>query len=381
VKRIKRAGCALLAFAMALVLTAPLTVGRADADTAYFTAVNDTLYELSDATMPFWNNGYLYIPSTVFSASNLGVSYAYGASEKKAMLYRDQTALLFDLENGGVLTQNGVSYAFSAITRNGYVFFPADFVCVYFTLSYTILDTDYIPLVRVRNSSASLRDSAFISAADKYLASRYNKYIQSKQTASTGSGDTGSQTTTTDETNKNGVTVCLAFTVSDASSAEGILDRFSDYGMKAAFFFTADAAKNSDDLLRRVVSEGHTVGIAVDGTLSAQEAEKVIESANRLIRTDTGTATRMILLRGGSAARSELQAAGYCVFSADIDAETLGSTGGTRASAVMRKIAARRSYARVLMAGDDTTASALASMLPKLREDKYSVRAANEVNV
>lgn len=381
-KPIKRICCILLAAAVTFVLAAPLSTERAGAETetAYFTAVNDTLFELSDATMPFWSGGNLYVPSTVFSSSDIGVSYAYGAGEKKAMLYRDNTALLFDLANGGVLTQNGVSYAFSAITKNGYVFFPGAFVSAYFTMSFTIVETDYIPLVRIKNSDATFQDSAFVSKADIFLSSRYNKYIQSKQTSSPDSGQqTDDPGDTPEETSKNSVTVCMAFTAGGSVSA--ILDRLSGYGFKAAFFFTADEMEGSDDLLRRIAAEGHTVGITVDGTISAARAEREIERANALLRTYTGAATRIILLSGGTYPKSALISDGYCVFTANVDAQALGTAGISRAASVMKRIASKKSYARVLMTGDDVSASALTTLLPKLREDKYSVRALNEVNI
>ena len=379
-KPIKRICCILLAAAMTVVLAAPFSTERAEAETAYFTAVNDTLFELSDATMPFWSGGNLYVPSTVFSSSDVGVSYAYGAGEKKAMLYRDNTALLFDLANGGVLTQNGVSYAFSAITKNGYVFFPGAFVCAYFTLSFTIIETDYIPLVRIKNSDATFKDSVFVSKADVFLSSRYNKYIQSKQTTSSDSGQqTDDSDDTPEETSKNSVTVCMAFTAGDSVSV--ILDRLSGYGFKAAFFFTADEMEGSDDLLRRIAAEGHTVGITVDGTISAARAEREIERANALLRTYTGAATRIILLSDGTYPKSALVSDGYCVFTANVDAQALGTTGASRAASVIKRIAAKKSYARVLMTGDGVSASALTTLLPRLREDKYSVRAVNEVNI
>ena len=379
-KPIKRICCILLAAAMTLVLAAPLLTERAEAETAYFTAVNDTLFGLSDATMPFWSDGNLYVPSTVFSASSISVSYAYSAGDKKAMLYRDNTALLFDLANGGVLTQNGVSYAFSAITKNGYVFFPGAFVCAYFTLSFTIIETDYIPLVRIKNSDATFLDNDFVSKADVFLSSRYNKYIQSKQMESS---DPGQQPDDSDdtpkETGKNSVTVCMAFTAGDSVST--ILDRLSGYGFKAAFFFTASEMEGSDDLLRRIAAEGHTIGITVDGTLSGAQAEREIERANALLRTYTGAATRIILLSGGTYPKSALASDGYCVFTANVDAQSLGTTGASRAASVIKRIASKKSYARVLMTGDDVSASALKTLLPRLREDKYGISAVNEVNI
>ena len=60
----QRAAAVLLVVCMALGLS---TLSAAAGRSVYFLAVNDTVLSLSDETMPFWENGYLYIPSTIFA--------------------------------------------------------------------------------------------------------------------------------------------------------------------------------------------------------------------------------------------------------------------------------------------------------------------------
>ena len=66
----------LLALALSLSLGAPfLAVRPLAAGSVYFTAINDSLCPLNDSTMPFWSGGNLYLPSSVFSSYDLGLSY------------------------------------------------------------------------------------------------------------------------------------------------------------------------------------------------------------------------------------------------------------------------------------------------------------------
>ena len=73
----------LLAALACAALLIQLSVPAGAAGTVYFTAVNMNVLELSDATMPFWSDGYLYVPGSVFSgySKDLGVSYSYNAAK------------------------------------------------------------------------------------------------------------------------------------------------------------------------------------------------------------------------------------------------------------------------------------------------------------
>ena len=60
----------LLAALFCAALMLQLAVPAAAAGSVYFTAVNKNVLKLSDATMPFWSGGYLYVPSSIFTGAN-----------------------------------------------------------------------------------------------------------------------------------------------------------------------------------------------------------------------------------------------------------------------------------------------------------------------
>ena len=87
--------CAVLLCALLILSGVPSAQA---AGTVYFTAVNETVLKLTDATMPFWSNGRLYVSSDMFADKELGVTYYHNVLMKTATLYDEGGALQFDLE-------------------------------------------------------------------------------------------------------------------------------------------------------------------------------------------------------------------------------------------------------------------------------------------
>ena len=121
--RIKR----LLSLLLSVLMLCTLLPPRASAaPTLYFTAVNDRMCDLSDETMPFWQNGLLYVAgATVDGPDDLGIRYSYNQEKSVAILYKGQRVLYCDL-TAGTMENNrtGEQYAGSPIVRSGMVFFP-----------------------------------------------------------------------------------------------------------------------------------------------------------------------------------------------------------------------------------------------------------------
>ncbi|MBR4869952.1 MAG: hypothetical protein IKU12_04115, partial [Oscillospiraceae bacterium] len=70
-RKVKAFLCALL---MVLTLTMPQMGGSAAAASVIYTAMNDSLLELSDETMPFWYGSYLYLPAASVASTGMGVN-------------------------------------------------------------------------------------------------------------------------------------------------------------------------------------------------------------------------------------------------------------------------------------------------------------------
>ena len=82
--------CCLLLFQLAFPAKA--------AGSVYFVAAEESVLPVTDATMPFWANGYLYVPASVFT--NLGISVINNTAKKMTVLEKDRRAMLFDWAKG-----------------------------------------------------------------------------------------------------------------------------------------------------------------------------------------------------------------------------------------------------------------------------------------
>ena len=370
----------LLSAVLVLALGMPLWTARSmAAESIYFTAVNENVCPMNDETMPFWSGGNLYVPSTVLYAYDLGLSYVRDTSAQTAILYNTRKVLEFDLANGGANNKLGTYYSATAISRRGYIYFPVSFVCSYFSLNYSVVDTAWAPLVRLRSDSAVLSDSQFVDAATSLLASRYRTYEQSKKNAGTATPVAPAKPDTThsdpvkpaeeDPGSKAAVRVLLAVRAGSDETVAAMLNTLDRYGYKATFFFSPNMLAGRDDLLRRIVSSGHRIGLIQTG-----EGDE-LRGANEQLRRSTGTVTRMVL----SSRKEAVQAAGYTVYTPTLQGENLGSTASGRASRVMERIGKSKGTVKLLLGGDDTTASALNTICAELHSGQHTVRAVNEI--
>ena len=369
----------LLALALSLSLGAPLLAARPlAAGNVYFTAVNDSLCPLNDSTMPFWSGGNLYLPSSVFSSYDLGLSYVRDTSAQTAILYSSNKVLEFDLARGGANNKLGTYYSASAIARHGSVYFPLSFVSSFFSLNYSVLDTALAPMVRVRSDTAVLSDSQFIDAASTLMASRYNAYEQSKKPTPTPKPDNETTTDpiapdppqeTEEEPSKTTARILLGIRADTPQNTAAILNTLDRYGYKATFFFSPAELDGQDDLLRRIVASGHRLALALNDADMA-----VLQAGNEQLRRCTGTVTRMVLTDSADAVHS----AGYAVYTPSLSGQSLGTTASSRAQRITRRIENASGSVKLLMDGDNISASALNLLCSTWSSGGYTVRAVTE---
>lgn len=179
----KRRAAALLC-ALVLVCQMGLWPARA-AEEVCFIAVNSEVLPLSDATMPFWSGGYLYIPASIFTGTvrkELGINYIR-TSKNLPILSGSGKALLFDLEKGTVSDGEGTSYYPVAIERGDEVFVAVSLVTLFFNLNYSQQKVPRGRLVQIYNDKAGLTGKSFADAAIYPMEVRYSEYLRSKEPA------------------------------------------------------------------------------------------------------------------------------------------------------------------------------------------------------
>ena len=299
---------ALLVLCVLMVMQLCVPAARAD-EKVYFVAAAHEVQRLSDETMPFWHNGYLYIAASIFSGSvreNLGINYAYVESEKTAVLYAYGNLFLkFDLrKNYAVDSLDQIRHP-GGIMRNGQVYVPAAMVAKYFGLEYSVTEVEQGHLVWIRQKDFGLTERQFANAATYTIAQYYATYMKSKTPSAP---ETVPELPPASTISGKRLYLCM----SAGENTAGLLDTLDRYDAQAAFFCDTAFLTQQGGLLRRMTAEGHGIGLLVDAKHPDMSIVEQLHSGQRLLQQATCGGTRLVRLENGSEEdRKAVEAAGY----------------------------------------------------------------------
>lgn len=347
--------CLLLVFQMSAVPSEA-------AGTVYFTAVNKNVLSLSDATMPFWSGGYLYVPSTIFTGvgRDLGVSYYPNIARQTVLLYVDKTvysSLVFDLNKDYAIDNEGNLYFQKPIQRGGVIFLPISLIARCFGLLYSTVEVDRGYLVWVRNPDMDMEERYFADAARSRMDYEYSQYLRNQGTAA--------EETVPEQSEPSVVTgqrIYLSMEAAESAAVSSLLDTLDRYDAQAAFYCTAGFLEEAGDLLRRMSAAGQAIGLIADAADDRPVTEQ-LEAGNRLLSQAASVKTRLAWIRNATAeAVAEAEAAGFCCLTPDLDrsAYPLSSTGA--ADTLFQRVTSRSGAVTVWL-GDGANAAGLGSFL------------------
>ena len=307
----------------AVLLCGALLLGIAAASArstsnVYFMAVNEKIIEMTPENMPMTVGGTLYIPYTMLSIRdtgiNLGVSAQYSASRRTALVSGGRRAITFDLQANTAYDPQGNYVDARAVMRNSMLFLPIAWICESFgVISFTTSRTPYGTLVRVTNASVILSDAALIDAADGMLRDNLASYQQAIQ-AQQPSADPANPGSDSSVQPDSGPIVYLSFLWGDA--VEDVARQLEALGRQALFFFTPQQLLEQDDLVRRLVGAGHSVGLDLTGTTVSQCVQQAQEGSRLLASI---ACCPVYIVRASSldaVQRSQLNQEGWAVWSA-----------------------------------------------------------------
>ena len=347
--------CLLLVFQMSAVPSEA-------AGTVYFTAVNKNVLSLSDATMPFWSGGYLYVPSTIFTGMgrDLGVSYYPNIAKQTVLLYVDDTiysSLVFDLNKDYAIDNEGNMYFQKPIQRGGVIFLPISLIARCFGLLYSTVEVDRGYLVWVRNPDMDMEERYFADAARSRMDYEYSQYLRNQGAAA--------EETVPEQSEPSVVTgqrIYLSMEAAESAAVSSLLDTLDRYDAQAAFYCTAGFLEEAGDLLRRMSAAGQAIGLIADAADDRPVTEQ-LEAGNRLLSQAASVKTRLAWIRNATAeAVAEAEAAGFCCLTPDLDrsAYPLSSTGA--ADTLFQRVTSRSGAVTVWL-GDGANAAGLGSFL------------------
>lgn len=378
----RRLAAWLMTIVLCLGLFAPPTASAAD---LYFVSVNDSLLALTSDTMPFWSGGVLHVPYTVFDSNsnggiNLGISCTYNRNYNTVLLYNNEQILTFHLDTGLCLDElTGVTYPNRAVMRNGRPYLSLSTVCSFFDLEYTYNVLPNVSqgfLVRIKSDSAVLSDDKFIDAASDLIDRRlreYNQSLASSGSSSSGSGGTvtPTQPSTGEKPSSASVPTYLAFRCDSADGLASILDTLRAKSVYALFFVTPDLLEQEDNLIRRMLGSGHSVGILAQGG-TQEETARLLEEGARLL--EELAYTRTVLAYVPKAHQAGLEGSGWIFWKETLNL-TPSDTVGSRyfASSTLKRLSGRTRSTYLTMEGGSNAARVLSTLLDQLNEQHFVV--------
>ena len=371
-------GKRLLSLLLSVLMLCTLLPPRASAaPTLYFTAVNDRMCDLSDETMPFWQNGLLYVAgATVDGPDDLGIRYSYNQEKSVAILYKGQRVLYCDL-TAGTMENNrtGEQYAGSPIVRSGMVFFPITALAKIFDLKYSSTKIAYGYLLRIRDDNAVLSDEYFIDAATDPIQKRYAQYERAHAAAEQ-ENETPAQVET--PVRRDDLTVYLLLPAANGSMLTQLLSTLENYQSHATLLLTPELPESAGDGVRRAAATGNAVALRIDAATAA-EALAQIERGNDALWRAASLRTRLVYLESADKTlRAAVVGAGYCPITINTSDFT---RSGTHWADTALKWAGRSTSVRLYLGAESGVSSALGTALSRLRAENCTIAALNEVTV
>ena len=369
-------GKRLLSLLLSVLMLCTLLPPRASAaPTLYFTAVNDRMCDLSDETMPFWQNGLLYVAgATGDGPDDLGIRYSYNQEKSVAILYKGQRVLYCDL-TAGTMENNrtGEQYAGSPIVRSGMVFFPITALAKMFDLKYSSTKIAYGYLLRIRDDNAVLSDEYFIDAATDPIQKRYAQYERAHAAAEQ-ENETPAQVET--PVRRDDLTVYLLLPAANGSMLTQLLSTLENYQSHATLLLTPELLESVGDGVRRAAATGNAVALCISAE-TADEALAQIERGNDALWRAASLRTRLVYLESADRTlRTAVAEAGYCPITINTSDFT---RSGTHWADTALKWAGRSTSVRLYLGAESGVSSALGTALSRLRAESCTIAALNEV--
>ncbi len=366
----------LLSLLLSVLMLCTLLPPRASAaPTLYFTAVNDRMCDLNDETMPFWQNGLLYVAgATVDGPDDLGIRYSYNQEKSVAILYKGQRVLYCDL-TAGTMENNraGEQYAGSPIVRSGMVFFPITALAKMFDLKYSSTKIAYGYLLRIRDDNAVLSDEYFIDAATDPIQKRYAQYERAHAAAEQ-ENETPAQVET--PVRRDDLTVYLLLPAANGSMLTQLLSTLENYQSHATLLLTPELLESVGDGVRRAAATGNAVALCISAG-TADEALAQIERGNDALWRAASLRTRLVYLESADKTlRAAVIGAGYCPITINTSDFT---RSGTHWADTALKWAGRSTSVRLYLGAESSVSSALGTALSRLRAENCTIAALNEV--
>lgn len=391
-RKMKKRRWAALALSLLLLFQLAAPPKAQAVNYVYFVAAGENVLPLSDATMPFWSGGYLYIASSIFTGiarEALNIGRSRNDKEKLVVLYSGSRAksLWFEWEKDCAYDVDGNVFYPGAIYRNDEVYVPVSLVARFFDLQYSVnkvnsrVNGEPIQgdLAWIRKPGNVLTDKYFMDAASSVITNRYEDYLKDKEKEQEQQGISSPGTAQTPAgVDIEGKRIYLCITAGADTSV--LLDTLDHYSAQAAFFCTPEFMEQQGDLLRRMMATGQTIGILADAGDETQTVEEQLEAGNRALERATFGRTRLVRVENGDEQTLQrLGEEGYRCLEPDIDRSGYGLYSAANANSLLQRVLARKGDNVAVWLADRADALGLRYFLADVKKNEGQCLAWTEI--
>lgn len=318
----------------ASILLAALLLARQSASAAgdiYFVALEGSILPVTEEDMPFWSRGHLYISTAIFTGSyrdSLGISAIHNTARRLMILEKDRRAILFDLDND--MAQDGTDgtvFTPGALERGGRVFLPASVVAEFFGLQYSVTQVSHGYLLWIRQADFGISATAFANAAAYNMEERYAAYLKSLQSAQPEPSPPSPPAADRGE---------IRLWLSAGERTASLLDALQRAGGWATFFCTAEFMENDPTLLRRIIAEGHGIGL-----LAEDASPEALRRGSDALWQATFSRTRLVLVLDKGQDLAALELLGWRCLQAQVDRSGYRLETASHAAAALERVMQR----------------------------------------
>ena len=391
-RKMKKRRWAALALSLLLLFQLAAPPKAQAVNYVYFVAAGENVLPLSDATMPFWSGGYLYIASSIFTGiarEALNIGRSRNDKEKLVVLYSGSRAksLWFEWEKDCAYDVDGNVFYPGAIYRNDEVYVPVSLVARFFDLQYSVnkvnsrVNGEPIQgdLAWIRKPGNVLTDKYFMDAASSVITNRYEDYLKDKEKEQEQQGISSPGTAQTPAgVDIEGKRIYLCITAGADTSV--LLDTLDHYSAQAAFFCTPEFMEQQGDLLRRMMATGQTIGILADAGDETQTVEEQLEAGNRALERATFGRTRLVRVENGDEQTLQrLGEEGYRCLEPDIDRSGYDLYSAANANSLLQRVLARKGDNVAVWLADRADALGLRYFLADVKKNEGQCLAWTEI--
>lgn len=271
----------LLVLALLLVGLLP---GAHAAGSLFFVGVNNDIpVLLSGDTSPFYANGKLYAPYTVFNAGPGGINVSYDPEQETFVLFTLSNTIAYDLSEETISFKGGETYSVEIIYRNGILYIPIEQAAQQFGLSVSLITSKSgCGVLRFKDGTEIYDDEQFLEKSEMFISHMLDTYGEQElgNDVLSENEEVGEQTEP-----ESGATEVYLVLIGDAVSRSTLghleaLEYVSDTKVFITFYVTQAQILADKQLIRDIYNGGHQIGVYVD---TAENAAEVLKATNELL--------------------------------------------------------------------------------------------------